>query len=85
VSLILHLTRRRRRFLGGGSGAQPRHVRIVPTDYGLVVFLTVATPSTATLTHAHALASRLEDDIRRAEASIADVVVHSEPERPQAR
>jgi divalent metal cation (Fe/Co/Zn/Cd) transporter len=53
---------------------------MVPTDSGLVVFLTVATPSTATLTQAHTLASRLEDDIRRAEPGIADVVVHTEPE-----
>ena len=63
------------------SGAQPRHVRIVPTDYGCVVFLTVATPSTVTLAQAHTLASQLEDDIRRAEPSIADVVVYTEPEK----
>ena len=31
------------------------------------------------LTDAHTLASRLEDDIRAADPSIADVVVHTEP------
>jgi cation diffusion facilitator family transporter len=73
-----HVADRIRELARARSGTQPRHVRIVPTEYGLVVFLTVTTPSTATLTQAHTLASRLEEDIR-ADSAIADVVVHTDP------
>ncbi|MDX6560767.1 MAG: hypothetical protein QOD65_581 [Gaiellales bacterium] len=75
-----HISDRIRELVRARGGTRARQVRIVPTDHGLVVFLTVATPSTATLTQAHTLASRLEDEIRRAEPGIADVVVHTEPE-----
>jgi hypothetical protein len=54
-------------------------LRLLQTDAGLVAFVTVATRPAASLTDAHALASRLEDDIRTADPSIADVVVHTEP------
>jgi divalent metal cation (Fe/Co/Zn/Cd) transporter len=43
------------------------------------VFLTVGVGEGMTLPQAHELASRLEDDIRRGQSSIADVVVHTEP------
>jgi divalent metal cation (Fe/Co/Zn/Cd) transporter len=38
----------------------------------------------ATLTDAHTLASQLEEDIRKAEPTIADIVVHTEPANPPA-
>jgi len=61
------------------TGAPPRHIRLLRTDAGLVVFLTVGLGGRATLPGAHEMASRLEDDIRRQHPYISDVVVHTEP------
>jgi cation diffusion facilitator family transporter len=61
------------------TGQAPRELRLLHTDAGLVVFVTVAVDRGTTLPEAHELASRLEDDIRRGEPHIADVVVHTEP------
>jgi divalent metal cation (Fe/Co/Zn/Cd) transporter len=66
-------------FVRARTGRAPVDLRLLQTDAGLVVFVTVATPATASLTDAHTLASRLEDDIRTADPGIADVVVHTEP------
>jgi divalent metal cation (Fe/Co/Zn/Cd) transporter len=49
------------------------------TAAGLVVFLTVTVAPELRLSEAHDLASRLEEDIRREQPQIADVVVHTEP------
>jgi divalent metal cation (Fe/Co/Zn/Cd) transporter len=57
----------------------PEELRLLRTDVGLVVFLSVRVGATATLRDAHELASRVEDDIRRDSDYIADVVVHTEP------
>jgi cation diffusion facilitator family transporter len=59
--------------------ALPRELFLLDTDVGCVVFVTVAVGHTMSLTNAHALAGRLEDDIRRGQSQIADVVVHTEP------
>lgn len=59
-------------------GQAPRELRLLHTDDGLVVFVSVAAPDT-TLPDAHELASRLEDDIRDRQPHMADVVVHTEP------
>jgi divalent metal cation (Fe/Co/Zn/Cd) transporter len=64
------------------TGQPPRDLRLLDTDAGRVVFLTIVAPQKTSLTDAHTLASRLEDDIRSAEAGIADVVVHAEPLLP---
>jgi cation diffusion facilitator family transporter len=74
-----HVAARISELVQARTGAPPRDLRLLPTDAGVVVFLTVLTPETATLTDAHTLASRLEEDIRSAERGIADVVVHTEP------
>jgi cation diffusion facilitator family transporter len=61
------------------TGGEPRSVRLLHTDDGHVLFLTLAVEATASLSHAHLLASELEDELRRRIEGIADVVVHTEP------
>jgi cation diffusion facilitator family transporter len=64
------------------TGRPPRELRLLRTDAGLVVLVTVAVKSDTSLGDAHELASRLEDDIRRGQPHMADVVVHTEPHGP---
>jgi divalent metal cation (Fe/Co/Zn/Cd) transporter len=61
------------------TGAPPRNLRLLHTDRGVVVFVSVAAGLDIRLPAAHELASRLEDDIREAQPAIVDVVVHTEP------
>jgi cation diffusion facilitator family transporter len=61
------------------TGSGPRRLRLLSTDAGRVLFLTVAVDQGASLTDAHALAGELEDELRRRVSDIADVVVHTEP------
>jgi cation diffusion facilitator family transporter len=61
------------------TGEPPREVRLVRTDEGLLVFVTLHVPPDRTLAEAHALASEVEERIRRQRPEIADVVVHTEP------
>ena len=61
------------------TGADPRRVRLLPTEGGRVLFLTLAVPAGESLTGAHALAGTLEDELRGAIPALADVVVHTEP------
>ena len=61
------------------TGHPPRELRLLHTDTGLVVFVSVATGADSLLPAAHELASRLEDDIREAQPHMTDVVVHTEP------
>ena len=69
--------------IGGVVAAQTGHppveLSLLRSEAGLVVFVSVAVPADMTLAAAHTLASRLEDDIRRGQRDIADVVVHTEP------
>ena len=67
------------RLVFGRTGAPPRDLRLLHTDEGLVVFVSVAAGHDIRLPAAHELASRLEDDIREDHPGIADVVVHTEP------
>ena len=61
------------------TGEPPREVRLVRTDEGLLVFVTLHVPPDRTLAEAHALASEVEERIRQQRPEIADVVVHTEP------
>jgi divalent metal cation (Fe/Co/Zn/Cd) transporter len=61
------------------TGGVPRELRFLRTDEGLVVFLTLGLEPTRELASAHALASEIEQEIRRAAPQIADVIVHTEP------
>jgi cation diffusion facilitator family transporter len=61
------------------TGAEPRELRLLNTEVGLVAFLTVSMDPSRPLSEAHALASEVEERIRRTHREIADVVVHTEP------
>jgi cation diffusion facilitator family transporter len=61
------------------TGVDPRELRLVRTDDGIVVFLTLALPSADSLADAHGQASAIEERVRSAVPAIADVVVHTEP------
>ncbi len=56
-----------------------RDLRLLPTEAGDVLFITVSVGATASLNQAHQLASDLEEELRQEIPSIADVVVHTEP------
>jgi cation diffusion facilitator family transporter len=61
------------------TGHPPLELRLLHTDAGLVVFVSVSAGADSPLRGAHELASRLEDDIREAQPHMTDVVVHTEP------
>lgn len=61
------------------TGDEPRELRFLRTDGGLVAFLTLGLDSTTSLAEAHARASEIEEQIRRERPDIADVIVHTEP------
>jgi cation diffusion facilitator family transporter len=68
-----------RTIVSGRTGAPPREVRFLQTEDGLVAFLTLGLDPECTLAEAHALASEVEEDVRRALPELADVSVHTEP------
>jgi cation diffusion facilitator family transporter len=61
------------------TGEPPREMRLVRTDEGLLVFVTLRVAPEQALAEAHALASEVEERIRERRPEIADVVVHTEP------
>lgn len=61
------------------TGSPPRELRLVRTDEGVVVFLTLAVSGDESLAGAHARASAVEERVRAAVPGVADVVVHTEP------
>jgi cation diffusion facilitator family transporter len=61
------------------TGDEPRRVRLLSTEAGLVVFLTLVVPPGESLADAHALAGSVEDELHRLVPAIAEVVVHTEP------
>jgi cation diffusion facilitator family transporter len=61
------------------TGADPERLRLISTDAGDVLFLTLRVDAAASLTDAHRLASELEDELRQRVAGIAEVIVHTEP------
>ncbi|MGH2890540.1 MAG: cation diffusion facilitator family transporter [Solirubrobacteraceae bacterium] len=61
------------------TGQPPRELRLLHAAGGLVVFVSVVVSADMRLPDAHALASRLEDDIRDGQPHMQDVVVHTEP------
>jgi divalent metal cation (Fe/Co/Zn/Cd) transporter len=60
-------------------GRPPDELRFLHTDEGLVAHLTLRLDSATALADAHAVASRIEETLRRELPEIADVVVHTEP------
>ena len=69
-----------RRIVREETGAEPRDLRFLDTDEGLVAHLTLRLGPETVLADAHAQASRIEEAIRRERPEIADVVVHTEPQ-----
>jgi cation diffusion facilitator family transporter len=67
------------RLVRARSGSEPRRVRLLSTEAGLVLFLTLTVDPDESLTDAHRLAGELEEDLRQHIAGLADVVVHTEP------
>jgi cation diffusion facilitator family transporter len=67
------------RLVRARTGAAPRSVRLLHTDAGRVLFLTLAVDPAESLTDAHRLAGELEDELRRQIETIAEVIVHTEP------
>ncbi|HWW90608.1 MAG TPA: cation diffusion facilitator family transporter [Solirubrobacteraceae bacterium] len=61
------------------TGADPQKVRLLSTDAGRVVFLTLRVEPGETLADAHRLAGELEEELRQQVPDIADVVVHTDP------
>jgi cation diffusion facilitator family transporter len=61
------------------TGSAPRELRVVRTDDGIVVFLTLGLGGAGSLAEAHGRASAIEERVREAVPAIADVVVHTEP------
>ena len=61
------------------TGNEAREVRVLPTERGIVVFLTVSISKRASLANAHEQASELEEALRKRLPRIDDVVVHTEP------
>ena len=61
------------------AGGQPRELRLLRTEKGVVAFLTLGVDPDSTLAQAHARASEVEERLRRARPDVADVIVHTEP------
>ena len=68
-----------RRLVRDATGREPRELRFLRTDDGLVAFLTLGLDGTSTLDDAHARASEVEERIRGERPDVADVIVHTEP------
>jgi divalent metal cation (Fe/Co/Zn/Cd) transporter len=61
------------------TGAEPRELRFLAGEQGLVAFLTLGLAPDQALADAHARASEIEERIRLAHPEIVDVIVHTEP------
>ncbi|HYZ19349.1 MAG TPA: cation diffusion facilitator family transporter, partial [Gaiellaceae bacterium] len=68
-----------RRVVREETGTEPRELRFLETDDGLVVFLTLGLDPDSRLADVHERASEIEERIRRACGGVADVIVHTEP------
>jgi divalent metal cation (Fe/Co/Zn/Cd) transporter len=61
------------------TGTRPRHLTLLSTDAGRVIFLTLGVRPGESLTAAHELAGELEDELRHHVPDIADVVIRTDP------
>jgi cation diffusion facilitator family transporter len=59
------------------TGKEPRKTRLLRTEAGRVIFLTLGVDAETSLVDAHQLASELEEELRQQIPDIADVVVHT--------
>ncbi len=79
VSADLHATREIERLVRERTAREPKHVKLLSTESGRVVFLTLDVDPSDSLTAAHRLASELEEELRQRVSGIADVVIRTEP------
>ncbi|MGA2321598.1 MAG: cation diffusion facilitator family transporter [Solirubrobacteraceae bacterium] len=75
----LRATRQIERLVRQRTGIEPQRVRLLSTDAGRILFLTLGVSPEQSLTDAHRLAGELEEELRQQVQDIADVVVHTEP------
>ena len=68
-----------RRIVTELTGNNPRELRFVGTDGGLVAFLTLALNGDPSLTAAHEMGGTVRSRLKRERPELADVVVHTEP------
>ncbi|HEV3284902.1 MAG TPA: cation diffusion facilitator family transporter [Solirubrobacteraceae bacterium] len=59
------------------TGKEPRGTRLLRTEAGRVIFLTLGVGAETSLVDAHQLGSELEEELRLRVPDIADVVVHT--------
>lgn len=78
-SADLHAEREVDRLVRELTGLAPQRVRLLSTDAGRVLFLTLKAGDRASLGEAHQLAGELEEQLRLRLLDLADVVVHTEP------
>jgi len=67
------------RLVRARTGLVPQNVRLLSTEAGRVLFLTLGVNADETLTSAHTLAGELEEELRQQVTDIAEVVIHTEP------
>jgi cation diffusion facilitator family transporter len=79
VSSDIHATREIERLVRERTGFEPQRVKLLSTDAGRVLFLTLEVQPQESLTAAHRLASELEEELRQRIPDIADVVIRTEP------
>jgi cation diffusion facilitator family transporter len=61
------------------TGRAPERVKLLSTDAGRILFLTLGIAPGEALAAAHQLASELEEELRRQVPDIADVVIRTQP------
>jgi hypothetical protein len=59
------------------TGESPQDVRLLSTERGRIVFLTLRVDPQRPLTEAHGLAGELEEELRKRIGGLADVVIHT--------
>jgi cation diffusion facilitator family transporter len=74
-STDLDVTREISRIVLELTGAQPQRVRLLLTQAGRILFVTIAVGAQTSLVDAHQLGSTLEEDLRLQLPDIADVIV----------
>ena len=67
------------RLVAGALGDPPRRLRLLTTDHGPVLFVSVGLAGRPGLMEAHRLASELEVTLREQHPDLVEVVVHTEP------
>jgi cation diffusion facilitator family transporter len=76
---VLEIERLVRERTGAPSSSPSQEVKLLSTDAGRVLFLTLGVGPGESLVDAHRLAGELEEELRQKIPDLADVVIHTEP------